>query len=166
MDEGTGPTCPECKKPIKTRKRGACPLCGTALMLYKGFYYREEQGTPTLAILAAFERYVSQQLSKKQGKVIPFHISKKTPQYRRELVECERLLKTCDGDLDLALLALEVAFGNQQFSWKNWFSISAINSTINVVLAVALAVKEERDQKEAQNVSVADELSSMEDLFG
>ena len=79
MEEGTSPTCPECKKPIKARKRGACPHCDVALMLYKGYYYREEQGTPTLAILAAFERYVSQQLSKKQGKAIPYHISKKTP---------------------------------------------------------------------------------------
>ena len=165
MEEDISPTCPECKRPVKARKRGACPNCGTTLMLYKGYYYREEQGTPTLAILAAFERYVSQQLSKKQGKPIPFHISKKTPQYRRELVECEHLLKTCNGDLDLVLLVLEVAFGNQQFRWKNWFSISAINSAVNVILAVALAVKEERDKKDAQNVSVADELSSMEDLF-
>ena len=165
MDNILGATCPQCGKPVKARKKGACPHCGTALLTYKGRYYREEQGTPTVAILSAFERYASQQISKKQGRQINFHISKKTPQYRRELVYCERLLEACDGSLDTALLILEVAFLNQQFSWKNRSSLASVLNEFSMLDAVAQAVQIERSKKVARNETVANELDGREDVF-
>ena len=165
MDNTLGATCPQCGKPVKARKKGACPHCETALLTYKGRYYREEQGTPTVAILSAFERYASQQISKKQDKTINFHISKKTPQYRRELVDCERLLEACDGSLDMALLILEVAFLNKQFSWKNRSSLASVLNEFSMLDAVAQAVQIERSKKVARNETVANELDGREDVF-
>jgi hypothetical protein len=131
------PICPSCKADVK-RKGGACPLCGTELLIHQGQYYRAEIGSPAQAILNAFEEWVSRQSSKAQNMPIVFHISKKTPQYRRELVEAERLLAICDGDLDLVLLTLTVLFENKQFSFKTRSSLVGLNNK-DFPLAQAIA---------------------------
>ena len=59
--------CPQCHEQVKKRKNEACPHCGQAISIYKGQYYRTEEGAPPMQIIATFEKYVSQFLSKKQN---------------------------------------------------------------------------------------------------
>src|SRR5688572_9447478 len=95
--------CPNCKQQIKKRKNEACPHCGQAVSLYKSAYYRTEEGSPPMQIIAAFEKYVSQFLSKKSNVSVPFRLSRKGNKWAMELRAAEAILEECDDNLDLAL---------------------------------------------------------------
>lgn len=160
------PPCPKCRQEVHRRKGDACPHCGQALHLHKGHFYRAEEGSPNLAITTEFEKLVGQQLSKAQGRTIPFRFNRKSPQYTLELVTAESLLAECDYDLDLVRRALHELFNNQAWSWKTRSSLTHIRKDFPGALAIARVAAEIAQADLLRQQQLAQQLDNKENVFG
>ncbi len=157
--------CPRCHQDIKRRKDDACPNCGQAISLYRGHYYRAEDGAPNMAIIARFEELVSKQLSKLQNTSIPFRLNRKSSAFRIELVVAERILESCEFDLDLALRTLTELFTNQLWSWKSRTSLRQIMTDLPGALAIARVAAQMEMARYARELALGDQLAMKEDIF-
>ncbi len=158
------PICPQCKKDVR-RKDGACPECGTELAIYNGRYYRTEDGNPAQAVLKHFEYLVSRQASKNQNMPVVFHISKKTARYKRELVEAERIIEICEGDLEIAKLTLWVLFNNDQMSYKTRTSLIGVAADFELGLAIARGIKAKKEAEVQKANAAFQQVMNKEDIF-
>lgn len=158
------PICPTCKKDTHLKK-GACAICGQALAVYNGMYYRDDLGSPTIALLEKFEHMVSVQTSKKQGASIVFRVPRKSGLYKRELVEAQRLLDLCGGDYDLAEITLQVLFENKQFAFKTRTTLIGLGRDFVLAQAVAEHIMEMARKKSALEESVFEKLEAREDVW-
>ncbi len=157
------PICPKCKKDVK-RKGGACPACGQALSMHNGRYYREEDGSPPLAILRKWDELMSIRTSKLQGMPVIVRTSPKTTRYRRELAAAERLLECTGGDLDIVLLTLDVLFSNPQFERSSRIGLAFLHD-FDVGLIVAAKLREKHQQAQDRADAAFDQVTGGEDLF-
>jgi len=159
------PVCPACKTDQKQRTNGACPNCGTRVNIVNGYWFREDLGSPNLALLHYFEDRVSEQLTNERGYPVFFNIPPKGLSYKRELVTAERMIQTSGYDYELAEAAIDVLFDDKQFSWKTKQSLLYLVKDFN--LALALAKGKLQAEKEAQDKEnkVVDDINSMEDIF-
>ena len=160
-------SCPQCKQEIKKRKGDGCPHCGQPVSLYKGNFYRTEDGAPNVAIVTEFEKLVSQQLSKAASRPIPFRIHRKSAQYTIELITAEKLLSESDYDLDLVRRTLHELFNNQSWSWmaKSWTSLTQLRKFYPGALAIARVAAQIADADQVRQLSLADQLARKEDIF-
>ncbi len=145
---------------------GACPVCGQALSIHNGRYYREEDGAPNIALLRTFESLLTTRLRYvQQDSTITLRISSKTPQYRRELAAAERLLEQAEGDLDLARLTLKVLFENPQFKRKSYLTMVYMDSDFFIALAVARSVQARMSLDNQRAASAFEKIMAQDDLF-
>lgn len=159
------PACPSCHQDFSRRKSGCCPVCNVELQVYRGVYYRADVGNPAEAIVKSFEAYISEQTSKKQGLQIPFHFPRKSNALRMELIHAQRILDTCETDLELTMEVLKVAFTNQQFAFKTRTSLSHLNRDLPLLMSIARAVLQKRRNEEVQRGSAFDTVLEREDIF-
>ena len=157
--------CPACNQPIARRKKGACPHCGQALLIWGGQFYREEEGQPPQAIISEFEKLISQQLTQAQGTPIPFRLNRKDRLFAIELTVAENLLEDCDGDLDLAKRALHELFTNRKWSFKTRTTLRGIRPDFNAALAIARVAAARDQHKDDRDAQVAAALDKKEDVF-
>ncbi len=157
--------CPACHQPIVRRKKGACPSCGQALLIWEGQFYREEEGQPPQAIIGEFEKLVARQLTEGQGTPIPFRLNRKDRLFAIELTVAENLIKDCDGNLDLAKRALNELFTNRKWSFKTRTTLRGIRPDFNAALAIARVAAARDQQKDDRDARVADDLNGREDVF-
>lgn len=160
------PLCPQCHQEVHKRRNEACPLCGQAISLHKGNFYRTEDGAPNLAIITEFEKLVGQQLSKAQGTTIPFRMNHKSAAFRSELVTAEQIFDQCDNDLDLARRTLNELFSNRLWSWKSRSSLRHLLTDMNAAVAIARVAQQAANADVARQLTLADQLSQKEDVFG
>lgn len=155
------PLCPECKTEQRARKNGECPNCGTRVEIFKGYWYRADLGSPTVALLKHFEKLVSRQLE------TTFRFSiKNRYEYGKELATAQRLLNNADGDFGMARDALTLMFSEKSLgAWKSRYSLTQTLADFTVSLAVArkrAKIREDQHQKEMQQYAI---LSVEEDIF-
>ncbi len=160
------PACPNCKTDITKRVAGACPACQTPVELYKGFYYRTSDGNPAEKLMAAWEERVTTWTSKQVGKQVDaFHVSKKTPAYKREMAAAERLLADCEGNLALALRTLEVLYTHQKFAFKGYTSLTYMTKDWPVAKLMAQTLLREEAKQEAQRQRNLQVVEQQEDIW-
>ena len=159
------PLCPACKREFTKRKSGACPNCGEEIELHNGYYYRTSIGAPTQSVLNHFEALVSKQTSRAQGMQVPFHISKKTPQYRRDMAQAQRFLDICEGDHDLVIETLNVLFENPQFSFKTRSSMTSLSYDFPLALAIAQAIVAKKAEQKSAAQEMFCQVMNREDIF-
>ena len=157
--------CPQCKKQVKKRKNEACPHCGQAISIYQGQYYRTEDGAPPMQIIAAFETYVSQFLSKKQNVTVPFRLSRKGNKWAMELKTAERIIEECEGDLDLGLRTIKELFENQLWSWKPRASLTHLTKDLPAAKAIASVAQQAAIAADVREQVIAIQLENKEDVF-
>jgi hypothetical protein len=109
---------------------------------------------------------VSKQQTERQGIKVGFKFSRKTPQYKREIVEAERILEICDGDLDLVLETFAILFTNKDFSFKTRNSLLPIQRDFMLSLAVAQGIRAEKEKQRQKAVSNIDRVARRENIFG
>lgn len=153
------PICPECRTEQQQRKAGACPNCGTQVEAHKGYWYRTDLGSPTVALVSKFEKLVSKQIETK------FSIPRKSPQYRRELVAAQRYLDRAEGNFEVAAEALEILFTDKRFSWKTRTTLMYIGTDFNVALAIAQHNEKLRIEKNKRARQFLTALDIREDVF-
>lgn len=158
------PTCPSCHTEFRQRKDGGCPACGMALQIWKGHAFREELGSPNVALLVHFEHLVSDRTSKKQNKMVIFQVPRKTGRYQRELIEAERLLAQCDYDYDLAKEAVSTLFTNRQF-YRNYTSLMGIIGDFTLALSIVNADRVTREAVDARQVGIFEQVMNRDNLF-
>jgi hypothetical protein len=157
--------CPQCKQQVKKRKNETCPHCGQAISIYKGQYYRTEDGAPPMQIIAAFEKYVSQFLSKKQNVTVPFRVSRKGNKWAMELRAAENILAECDDDLDLALRTINQLFENQLWAWKSRASLYHLTKDLPAAKAIASVAQQAATAEYVREQVIALQLENKEDIF-
>jgi hypothetical protein len=160
------PLCPSCHQDITKRKNDACPLCGQAISLIDGHYFRTEDGAPNMAIIAQFEKLAGRQLSRANNRPIPFRFNRKAPSFRVEQKTAERLLAECDHDLDLARRALTELFDNPAWSWKSRASLTHVMKDLPAALAIARVAADLASADHERQSRLADQLASKENVFG
>ncbi len=160
------PACPNCHEEITKRKDGACPFCETPVELYKGFYYRTDDGNPAEKLMAAWEERVTTWTSKQVGtQVDAFHVSKKTPAYKREMAAAERILADCEGDLALALKTIEVLFTHQKFSYKSYTSLTYMAKDWPVAKLMAQTIMKEESKRQERSQRTLEKIEQEEDIW-
>jgi len=149
------------------RRDSRCPECGVPLQLWEGTYFRLEEGTPPAALLAHFEKLMTDRLSREHKKFIAFRISRKTSQYKSSMVACERLIRIADMDLEAAKAAISLLFTDRTWSWKTFpmpYSRS-LSEVFPAALAVARAQLDELRQEESREEQNYQATLDNSDLF-
>ena len=158
------PICPSCKQEFDRRKNGECPGCGTAVQNYNGRWYREEIGSPTIAILEHFEKRVSMKQRAERDAPVNYRIPRKGDRFRRELVVAERLLDSAD-DIDVVLKTIDFLFDDRQFNFKSRSSLMGIEKDFGLAMAIVIAVQEAEEAKRKQDTSAIDKILRRENIF-
>lgn len=145
------PVCPECRTDQARRVQGECPNCNTPVSLYKGRWYRTENGNPAVQILECFERLYSKKLSSQRDKPIRFNFPRKSPQYHRNMVIAEKLLEEADFDIDTTVEALRLLFEDNHFSWKSFSSLLMVRNDWPTAVALARSnIEDKRRRKDSE----------------
>jgi hypothetical protein len=160
------PPCPQCHNEITKRKNDACPICGQAISLHQGHFFRTEDGARNMAIITTFEKLAGQQLSRANNRPTPFRFNRKSPSFRVEQKTAERILAECEFDLDLANRTLAELFHNPAWSWKTRASLSHLTKDLPAALAIARVAADLASQDQARQMKLADQLACKEDVFG
>lgn len=156
--------CPNCKAEFRQRKDGCCPTCQVEIAKYGKHYYLASLGSPTNALLEHFERLVSAKTSRIQRKPIVYRISRTTARGKRELIEAQRLLDTCDGDYTLAAETLDTLFGNSQFR-RNYASLMGIMGDFLLAKTITEANRLERAAVDTVQDRLFERVMEREDIF-
>lgn len=159
------PICPNCKTDQDKRKDGRCPACKTPVEIHKGYWFRAELGSPTVAFVELFEKLVSEQQSVKRKLDVVWRIPRKSSRYRIELVHAEKLLELADYNFELADQSLRFLFTDRQFNWKNYSTLRFVESDYVVAMSVVKPMLELKQEKDTKSQNVLKKIEKMDDLF-
>lgn len=159
------PICPECKTDQPKRKDGRCPACSTPVEIHKGYWFRTEIGSPTVALVELFENLVSEWQSNKRRLNVVWKIPRKSGRYKLELVSAERLLELAEYNYELAEKSLRFLFTDSQFNWKNRNTLVYIDADFVIALSVVRPMLEAKQEKESKSLKVLRQIEEMDDLF-
>jgi hypothetical protein len=120
-----------------------------------------------MAIIAEFEKRVSQYLSGKAGTTVPFRINRKIKsKWSMELRTAEQILEACDYDLDLAFRTIDELFTNPTWSWKSRSSLTQLMPDFDSAFAIASVAQQLAIANHERELELKATLDQKEDVFG
>ena len=142
--------CPACSTESKARKDGACPVCGTPIMIYEGHWFVDLPESPPNVLIRYLEDLINANVNRgRDVETVKFRIKRYGPRYNREVKNIKRMLEMADWDLDLTQRAIRIFMTHKQFYNKNTTSFSNVLYNFDLALAIAKAEKlQEEDEAE------------------
>lgn len=161
------PICPACKEESGRRTDGACPKCGTPVMLHDGHWFLEGPDSPVEKILMHFEDHKTTALRRKKGSgAMRFVIPRNHPLFKKEMEIASKYLAAADYDLDLVLKSLDVLFEDPDYAWRTWGdSLSTMWDSFITAMSIARGILEQEEEKVQRQREAYEKLQQREDLF-
>ena len=96
----------------------------------------------------------------------PFHVSRKTPKYGKEMKQAERFLAEAEGDLGLVLKTLDLLYTHKKWKFKGYTSMTYMVHDFPVALVLAQTVLAKENETQALASKVFQQVLEKEDIFG
>jgi len=160
------PVCPSCNTEHNRRAQGGvCPTCGIEIVLHNGVWFATDGENPVSVFIRQYEKFYSLWLTKGQ-----FENRWRIPKSKigRESAQAKRIIhEICDGDLTLALKALEILFTDSRWKWRNYSTLLFIINdiyTAKVLAYDALERKRQHMEKEKKAINYTEWRQELFDL--